>query len=82
MDKTIIVIVIAVILAAGLFWGFQSGFFTKIPSGPINPVIIPSGTILFYGQGCPHCKVVDDFDKTSLFGFRQVPENNKVRRSP
>lgn len=61
MDKSIIIIVVTVILAGALFWGFQSGFFAKIFSGPVKPVAIPEGIILFYGNGCPHCKNVDDF---------------------
>lgn len=61
MDKTIIYTVIIVILAGFLFFGFQTGFFAKIFSGPVKPVAIPEGTILFYGEGCSHCKIVDDF---------------------
>jgi len=45
-----------------LFFGAQNGFLTKIFSGsPIAEVVMPEGIILFYGEGCPHCKVVDDF---------------------
>ena len=54
MDKTAIYIITAIILVAALFFVWQSGFLTKA-------VNIPEGTILFYGEGCPHCKVVDDF---------------------
>ena len=61
MDKTIIITIVLIVLAGFLFWGFQSGFFASIFSGPIKPVPIPEGIILFYGQGCPHCKNVDDF---------------------
>jgi hypothetical protein len=61
MDKIVVFIVVIVILAGILFWGFQSGFFARIFSGPVEPVAIPEGLILFYGQGCPHCKIVDDF---------------------
>jgi hypothetical protein len=61
MDKTVVLIVIVVILAGIIFWAFQSGFFANIFSGPAKPVAIPEGIILFYGQGCPHCKIVDDF---------------------
>jgi len=61
MDKTIVITVILIVFAGSLFWGFQTGFFANIFSGPVKPVAIPDGIILFYGQGCPHCKVVDDF---------------------
>jgi len=61
MDKISIIIIIIIILAGVLFWAFQSGFFTKIFSGPVKPIPIPEGIILFYGQGCPHCKDVEDF---------------------
>lgn len=55
-QNIIIISVIGVILL--LLFGWQSGIFTKAPAGPVN---IPEGIILFYGQGCPHCKIVDDF---------------------
>jgi glutaredoxin len=61
MDKTTIIIIIIIILAGFLFWGFQTGFLSKIFSGPVKPIPIPDGTILFYGQGCPHCKDVEDY---------------------
>jgi hypothetical protein len=57
MDKTKIFIIIgAVALAAG-FWAWQSGVFSSL----VKPVPIPEGIILFYGEGCSHCKNVDDF---------------------
>jgi hypothetical protein len=61
MKKTIILIIILIILAGFLFWGFQTGFFAKVFTGSVKPSAIPQGIILFYGQGCPHCKNVDDF---------------------
>ena len=57
MDKKIIVIITIIILAGGFFWAFQSG----ILSGPVKPSQLPQGIILFYGQGCPHCKDVENF---------------------
>jgi glutaredoxin len=60
MDKTKVITVILIVLAGFLFWGFQTGFFAGIFSAP-KPVVVPAGIILFYGQGCPHCKNVDDF---------------------
>ena len=61
MDKTIIITIVLIILAGFLFWGFQSGVFANIFNGSVKPITIPEGIILFYGQGCPHCKNVDDF---------------------
>lgn len=55
MDKIIIFIVSAVVLAGVGFGVWQSGMFKETPS--------PEGIILFYGEGCPHCKIVDDFIK-------------------
>lgn len=59
MDKAIMFTILIIILAGFLFWGFQIGFFSKVFSG--KPVVMPEGIILFYGEGCPHCKIVDDF---------------------
>jgi hypothetical protein len=57
MDKVVVIIVIVIILLGAGFWAWQSGVF----SGPAKPVAIPEGIILFYGNGCPHCEIVDDF---------------------
>ena len=57
MDKIIIFIIIGVVILGAGFWAWQAGVF----AGPIKPAAIPEGIILFYGQGCPHCKIVDDF---------------------
>ena len=63
MDKTPIIIIIAVILAGTLFWAFQSGFFVKpLPEQPpATPTALPAGIVFFYGDGCPHCKNVEDY---------------------
>lgn len=52
MNKVPILIIIAVVLAGAAIW-------ILIPV-PAN-VQIPEGIILFYGEGCSHCKNVDDF---------------------
>ena len=59
MDKTIILIIVAIVLVGGVFWGWQSGFFVKTP--PIAPTPLPAGIVLFFGAECPHCKIVEDF---------------------
>lgn len=58
MDKIILFIVIGVVLLGVGFWAWQSGIF-----GPenITPTPVVDGIILFYGDGCPHCKNVEDF---------------------
>jgi len=64
MDKTIVLTIIIIVFAGFLFWGFQTGFFSAIFSGPAPAVTatpLPAGIVLFYGQGCPHCKDVEDF---------------------
>lgn len=61
MDKTIIFTIILVIFAGFMFWGLQAGFFANIFSGPIKSTPLPAGIVLFYGEGCSHCKNVEDF---------------------
>lgn len=61
MDKIIVAIITGVILLAVLFWGWQSGFFASVFSGPAKQVPVPEGVILFYGDGCPHCENVEAF---------------------
>ena len=71
MDKTVILIIIAVVLVGGFFWVLQSGIF----SGPIKPTPLPAGIVLFYGQGCPHCKDVEDF-----ISQNKIDEKVKITR--
>jgi glutaredoxin len=90
MDKTIVITVLLIILAGFLFWGFQTGFFAKIfagpttPTPPVAPTGLPSGTILFYGQECPHCKIVEAYitanniDQKVKFTQLEVPFAGKT----
>ena len=84
MDKTVISIIVIVIFAGFLFWAFQTGFFAKIFTGPVKPTSLPEGIVLFYGDGCPHCKNVDDFivanniDRTVKYTKLEVPFNGKT----
>lgn len=52
MNKNLLLIIIAIVLVAGAL--FVVSYFSKSK-------IDVSGIILFYGDGCPHCVVVDDF---------------------
>lgn len=61
MNKTAIFIIIPIILIGALLWAWQSGTLAKIFAGPTEYNNVPEGIILFYGEGCPHCKNVDDF---------------------
>ncbi len=59
MDKTAIIIIGIILVVAGAFiWAVQSA--PKVPAGT-TPAVLPAGIVLFYGDGCPHCKNVDDF---------------------
>ena len=57
MNKKAIIIIIVIILAAALFFLWYS----TAARVTTEPTIVPEGIILFYGQGCPHCKNVEDF---------------------
>jgi hypothetical protein len=61
MDKTPMVIIIVIILAGAFFWALESGFLPANFTKNIGTDDVPSGIVLFYGEGCPHCKNVDDF---------------------
>ena len=61
MDKIPIIIIVVIILAGILLWDFMSGFLAKIFPGPVKPTAMPEGVVLFYGEGCPHCKDVENF---------------------
>jgi len=84
MEKFIVYTVILIILAGFLFWGFQTGFFVQLFTGPVKPVAVPEGTLLFYGADCPHCKIVEDYivknniDKIVKYTKLEVPFNSKT----
>lgn len=55
MNKNLLLIIAVVaIIGAGIFVLFYT-------SNQKNNISMPEGIILFYGEGCPHCKNVDDF---------------------
>ncbi|MCX6724148.1 MAG: hypothetical protein NT155_03210 [Candidatus Staskawiczbacteria bacterium] len=58
MDKAVIIIIIIIVLVGVGFWAWQSGIFSKVT---VQPTPLPPGIVLFYGDGCPHCKDVEDF---------------------
>jgi len=58
MDKAIIIIILTVVILGFTFWGFQTGFFIK---KEVIATPLPEGIVLFFGQDCPHCKLVDEF---------------------
>ena len=51
------IIIIIVILAAALFFVWYS-VASKVT---VEPTAMPQGIVLFYGEGCSHCKNVEDF---------------------
>ena len=61
MNKIIIYSVVGIILVGGIFWGVQTGFFSKVFAGPAQNILAPEGIVLFYGEECPHCKNVEDY---------------------
>jgi hypothetical protein len=57
MNKTLTTIIIAIILAAAIFFIWYS-IAAKVPAQPVE---IPDGIIFFYGEECKYCKKVEDF---------------------
>lgn len=51
--KTIIVLIGTLVAVLGLiFWGLQD---SKLPADN------PDAVVYYYGEGCPHCKAIDEF---------------------
>lgn len=66
MNKNLSSIIIAVVLIAFgglLIVGFNNGTLAQIWASLNKPKIGTSEIILFYGDGCPHCEIVEDFIK-------------------
>jgi len=80
MDKTPIIIIVLIVLAGVIFWAFQSGIFT----GPIKPTQLPAGPVLFFGEDCPHCKIVEAYitdngiDQKVKYTKMEIPFNGKT----
>jgi len=75
MDRVIVYTIVMVVLAGVAFWAFQSGIFSKISVNPVTPTPLPAGIVLFYGNGCPHCKDVEDF-----IAQNKIDEKVKITR--
>ena len=84
MDKIIIITVILVVLAGFLFWGFQTGFFASVFTGPTTSSLLPAGIVLFFGADCPHCikveALIEDNNIDSKIDITnlEVPFNGKT----
>lgn len=64
MSKKILsIIIIVVILVLGTATYFYWPALSKIWSSGSSSG--PAGVILFYGNGCPHCAIVDEFVKSN-----------------
>lgn len=51
--KTVIVLLGAIVVISGLvYWGLQE---EKLPTDD------PNAVVYYYGEGCPHCKVINEF---------------------
>jgi len=58
---SIITAVVLIVLGSLLIIGYYNGTLTKIFSFFNKPKTDVSGIILFYGDDCSHCKIVEDF---------------------
>jgi hypothetical protein len=59
MEKGLFITIGIIIVAIGAIVG--TVYFTGGFGNNVQPTPAPQGIILFYGDGCPHCKNVDDF---------------------
>ena len=76
MDKAIIFTIIGVVALGLLFWGSQSGFFAKnITSNP-NQTPLPAGIVLFFGDGCPHCKTSPQLEANAVLMIKLAQSCN------
>lgn len=54
-NPTLWIIVVALVIIGGsFFWKSRS-------SSTVTPVTIPTGIVLYFGDTCPHCKIVEQF---------------------
>lgn len=58
---SIIIVAVLIILGSLLIIGYNNGALAKIWSALTGPKVDINGIILFYGDGCSHCKLVEDF---------------------
>lgn len=61
INKNLLLVIVAItlVIGGGLLLNQKFGFAKFLfPASP-------EGIILFYGDGCPHCKIVDDYIKAN-----------------
>jgi hypothetical protein len=64
MNRNLLLAIIGlvlIVLAFFIFTQYGQSILSNILSYFSKPISTPVGIILFYGEGCPHCKIVDDF---------------------
>lgn len=84
MDKGLIILFGIIILVIGGTIGaiYATGGFSPRPS--VSPAPLPQGTVLFFAQDCPHCKIVEDYIKANNIDQKvqytrlEVPFNGKT----
>ena len=86
MNKNLLSIIIAVVLivlGSLLIIGYNNGTLAQIWSSLSGPKVDITEIILFYGDGCPHCKLVEDFisqnkvEEKIKFTRLRIPLNNE-----
>lgn len=69
--KTIILIFVGILILVAVLFGIRlAGNLNKAENGQADSqVSLENGPILYYGIGCPHCDVVDEYlEKNKLTG--------------
>lgn len=64
MNRNLLLVIISlvlIVLAFFIFTQYGQTIFLNILSYFSKPISTPAGIILFYGDSCSHCKIVEDF---------------------
>ncbi len=81
--SSIIIAAVLIVLGGLLIVSYNNGSLANIFSSFNEPKVNISGIILFYADGCPHCKIVEDFISANKvegkieFTKLRVPLNNE-----
>lgn len=76
-NPTLWIIVTALVIIGGSMW-----WKSKSPTAIAPTTPLPSGIVLYYGDTCPHCKVVSQFIEENKIKDKVTFEEKEVYNNP
>jgi len=74
-NPTAWIIIVALVILGGSLWWKNS---QKNAVPPSNPTTNPTGIVVYFGDTCPHCKIVEEFINNNKINEKVTFEQKEV----